>query len=132
MQQEDLFLETEIEAVKALGQRIGGLKALALSMYPAVPPEAAHANLLNKLNPNHAAVFSSEDSTLAKRVGAYHDCHIYKWWLDDKSGYQRSQPSEPKDTDEELVERMEAAASVMAKCVDILDRRKSAELKAVK
>ena len=133
MQQEELFIETEDEAVKALGQRIGGMKVLASSMYPDVPVEAAHANLLNKLNPNHAAVWSSIDRTLAIRVGAYHECYLLRWWHDDSEGFQRGQPTEPKDTDEELVERMEAAAAVMAKCVDILDRRKSAsDLKAVK
>ena len=133
MQQEELFLETETDAVKALAQRIGGLKALSSAMYPEAPPEVGHGNLLNKLNPTHAAVWSSIDAHLAKLVGAQHECHIYKWWCDDNDSYQRSQPTEPKDTDEELVERMEAAAAVMAKCVDILDRRKSAsELKVVK
>ena len=133
MEQEQLFIETETKAVEHLGARIGGMKSLALAMYLDVPPDVAHKNLLNKLNPNHAAVWSSEDRALAIRAGAHHDCHILKWWCDDNEGYQRSQPAEPKDSDEELVERMEAAAAVMAKCVDILDRRKSAkELKAVK
>ena len=131
MHQDQLFIETEIEAVGHLSARIGGKKFLAIGMYPDLPPEVAHKNLLNKLNEQHAAVWSSNDRALAIRVGSHHDCHILKWWCDDNEGYQRSQPSEPKDTDEELVERMEAAAAVMAKCVDILDRRGKG-LKAVK
>ena len=132
MQQEQLFIETETKAVEHLGSRIDGMKVLGMAMYPDLPPDTAHKNLLNKLNPNHAAVWSSEDRTLAVRVGGHHGCHILKWWCDDNEGYQRSQPAEPKDSDEELVERMEAAAAVMAKCVDILDRRKNSELKSVK
>ncbi len=132
MEQEQLFIESESSAVEALAQRIGGMKKLGALMYPELLGDDAHKLLLNKLNPKNRAVFSSEDSRKAKRIGAQFDCHIYKWWCDDKTGYQRSQPTEPKDSDEELVERMEAAAAVMAKCVDILDRRKSAELKAVK
>lgn len=133
MQQEQLFIETEEKAVEHLAARIGGLKALALGMYPDAPAEAAHKNLLNKLNPNHAAVWSSDDRARAVRIGALNDCHILKWWCDDNEGYQRSQPTEPKDSDEELVARMEQCASVMAKCVDILGRRgQSIDLKSVK
>ena len=132
MEQEQLFIESEESAIEALAQRIGGLKKLGCLMYPNMLGDEAHKLLLNKINPKNRAVFSSVDSGLAKRIGAQFNCHIYKWWCDDKDGYQRSQPTEPKDSDQELVERMEAVAAVMAKCVDILDRRKSAELKAVK
>ena len=131
MVQKQLFIESEASAIEALAQRIGGLKKLGCLMWPELLADDAHKLLLNKINPKNRAVFSSEDSRLAKRVGAQFDCHIYKWWCDDKTGYQRGQPSEPQDSDAELVERMEAAAEVMARCVDILDRRKSAKLKAV-
>ena len=133
MEQEQLFIESEESAIEALAQRIGGLKKLGALMYPDLLTDDAHKLLLNKLNPKNRAVFSAVDGRLAKRIGAQFDCHIYKWWCDDTIGYQRSRPAEPKDSDEALVERMEAAAAVMAKCVDILDRRKAAkELKAVK
>ena len=133
MVQEQLFIESEESAIEALAQRIGGLKKLGSLMYPDLLADDAHKLLLNKINPKNRAVFSSADSSTAKCIGAQFDCHIYKWWCDDHEGYQRSQPTEPKDSDRELVERMEAAAAVMAKCVDILDRRKtSKELKAVK
>ena len=132
MQQEQLFIETETQAVEHLAARVGGLKFLASVMYPDVPVDVAHKNLLNKLNPNHAAVWSSDDRSLAIRVSVHHDCLILRHWHDDNEGFQHSQPLEPKDSDEELVKRMEDAAAVMAKCVDILDRRKSAKLKAVK
>ena len=133
MEQDQLFIESEESAIEALAQRIGGLKKLGALMYPDLLTDDAHKLLLNKLNPKNRAVFSSVDSRLAKHIGAQFDCHIYKWWCDDTIGYQRSQPADPKDSDEELVERMEAAAAVMAKCVDILDRRKAAtELKFVK
>ncbi len=131
MNQEELFIESEESAVEALAQRIGGLKKLASMMYPDLLIDDAHKLLLNKINPKNRAVFSSEDSRQAKRVGAQLDCHIYKWWCDDKVGYQRSQTLEPQDSDEELVQRMEDAAAVMAKCVGIMERRKSA-LQSVK
>ena len=132
MEQDQLFIESEREAIEALGQRIGGKKMLAHSMWPDLDPEVALQKLLDKLNKKHKAVWSSEDSSAAKKVGGHHECHIYKWWCDDNEGYQRSQPTEPKDSDEELVKRVEAAVAVMAKCVDILDRRRAAkELKSV-
>ena len=131
MEQEQLFIENESSAIEALAQRIGGMKKLGCLMYPDLLGDDAHKLLLNKLNPKNRAVLSSEDSRAAMRIGAQLDCHLYKWWCDDTIGYQRSQPTEPKASDAELVERMEAAAVVMAKCVDILDRRKSAKLKAV-
>lgn len=132
MVQEQLFIESREHAVLAMAQRIGGTKKIASMCWPNEDIDTAHKRLLAKLDDNRREVLSADDWDLLVRIGAQQDCHILKWWQDDSTGYQRSQPAEPKDSDEELVERMEAAAAVMAKCVDILDRRKTAkELKSV-
>lgn len=133
MEQEQLFIESEESAIEALAQRIGGLKKLGCLMYPDLLGDDAHKLLLNKINPKNRAVFSSVDSRLVKRIGAQFECHIYKHWCDVDEGYQCGQPVEPKDTDDEIADRIEEATKVLAKALDIYAHRESTKnLTAIK
>lgn len=133
IEQQQLFIESREEAVTALAQRIGGKKKLASLMFPTEPVDEAHKKLLAKISPTDRAVLSADDWDLVVRVGRENDCHICKWWADDRTGYQRANPSEPRDSDDELAERIESATVVLAKALDIYARRQGVnEIKAVK
>lgn len=129
MQQEQLFIDSREHAVLALAQRIGGMKRLAGLCWPNDDIDTAHKRLLAKLDESRREVLSADDFDLLIRIGAQHDCHILKWWQDDETGYQRAQPSEPKDTDEQLAQRIEDATTVLAKALDIYNRRQAAKAK---
>jgi len=133
MHQETLFIESREDAVKALAQRLGGLKRLASYAWPTEDIDKSHNRLMAKLDPSRREILSADDWDLLVRIGAEHDCHLLKWWADDTQGYQRSQPSDPKDPDDELATRIEQATAVLAKSLDIYSRRQSARtLKTVK
>jgi hypothetical protein len=133
MQQESLFIESREDAVKALAQRLGGLKRLAAYAWPTEDVDKAHQRLIAKLDPSRREILSADDWDLLVRIGAEHECHILKWWTDDTQGYQRSQPTEPRDADDELAARIEQATVVLAKSLDIYTRRQAARtLKTIK
>lgn len=133
MQQESLFIESREDAVKALAQRVGGLKRLASYAWPTEDVDKAHQRLMAKLDAGRREVLSADDWDVLVRVGAEHNCHILKWWADDTQGYQRGQPCEPKDADDELAMRIEQATAVLAKSLDIYTRRQAARtLKTIK
>ena len=132
MNTEQLFIESREEAVAALAQRIGGKKKLASLMYPALPVDQAHRMLLAKLDEGRREVLSADDWDRICVVGREHDCHVAKWWQDDRCGYQRTNPTEPIDHDEQLVERIERAAEIFSKAMDVYNRRQAAKaLKSV-
>lgn len=133
MEQEQLFIDTREDAIAALAMRIGGKKRLASLMWPNEDIDKAHHRLLAKLDSSRREILSVDDWDRILVIGATQGCHICKWWQDDNTAYQRSQPSEPKDSDDELAHRIESATEVLAKALDIYTRRLAArELKAVK
>lgn len=131
MEQEQLFIETREHAVMALAQRIGGTKKVASMCWPSEDIEVAHKRLLAKLDESRREVLSADDWDLLIRIGAQHECHILHWWASDNNGYQRSQPNEPKDSDDEIAQRIEDATVVLAKALDIYARRQTAKTSKV-
>ena len=127
MEQEQLFIETREHAVLALAQRIGGTKRLASLAWPNEDVDVAHRRLLAKVDEGRREVLSADDWDVFVQIGVQNDCHILKWWSDDQQGYHRSHPCEPKDTDDELANRIEDATKVLAKALDIYARRHEAK-----
>lgn len=110
MSQQPLFLESFGAAVLELarsypgqpnpsgGEFARGPKGFAERLQPNKKPGDAHRWLLDCCNPDREdRKFSDEEREQILRIGREVGCHIVKHYLDDATGYERSEPINPVD-----------------------------------
>jgi hypothetical protein len=94
--QEALFIESFESAVYAVASRVGGMKSLALSIWPA-KGESAERWLSDCLNPDRSAKLSPEEVFQIIRVGRECGVHTVMYFIAEITHYTRPQPTEPED-----------------------------------
>lgn len=115
MSQQPLFLESFGEAVLELarcypgqpkpggGEFIRGPKGFAERLQPNKKPADAQRWLSDCCNPDREdRKFSDEEREQILRIGREIGCHVVKHYLDDATGYKRSEPIDPVDEKERL------------------------------
>lgn len=117
--QEQLFIESFPSAVEAIAARVGGMKGLGLSIWPAKGEDAGKW-LSDCLNPDRAAKLSISEIILIMRIGREAGVHTVMHWLADEVGYTHPAPITLDDRIDEATREMGRAADLLAKSLETL------------
>src|SRR5690554_1231955 len=106
--------------MEATAAACGGKKAFACMLRPdlADDPNAAHRWLLDALNPDRRTEIHAAHLIRACRVAREHGCHILKHWLDDATGYSRSDPVPAQTENQKRARRMRELLDEFARLAD--------------
>lgn len=114
--QSPLFIESLEEAIAALAPVVGGKKKLAVLLRPNEDDATAYKWLLEALSadPDRRAVFKAKHLLLAIKIAREHNVHFLKHWVDDFTGYERTQVA-PKLTEAQklAVRRVQLAQELL-------------------
>lgn len=94
--QQPLWVEDWRDGVRAIGYGIGGMKALALSLWPA-KREKAENWLSDCLNADRSAKLAPEEFLQIISIGREHGIHVLMHHIADQTHYTRPNPVEPED-----------------------------------
>ena len=110
MNQQALFYEDVFEVVRAAVQAAGGAKAVASTLWPAMPVAEAHRKLLDCLNRERPGKLCIEEFLSVLRMAHDVGFHQAKHWIDAATGYQPTPPTDPKIERDRLAEELAKAA----------------------
>ena len=118
-----LYVETEIEALHALAQAVGGWKSLACLLRPelADDPDRAGRWLSDALNDEKRDTWKGEHQLRALRIGKQHDCHVYAAWLNNAAGYEAPKPKAVQSERSRLLDENEKLQAQMRRNYERLD-----------
>lgn len=94
--QPSLHYDSFNDALHDAVQSIGGYKKVGPKLWPERPPDEAAHKLRHCLNRERREKLSPERVLLLLRWARETDFHGAKHFLDDDTGYERSQPVEPE------------------------------------
>ena len=103
--------------------RAGGWKALASAIRPEMSddPERSRRWLSDALNPDRREVLHAEHLITALRVGRRVECHVLKHWLDQETGYQKSEPAGSRPRRVILAERLQELTAELRRVSEELE-----------
>jgi hypothetical protein len=113
MEQMNLIHDDIWSALRGLVSACGGGKAIGGKLWPAKGDKAA-GWLDDCLNPDRQAKLCIEELFELMRIGRNHGFHYAKWFIDDVTFYERSNPSNPAERKAKLQEAFINAANNVA------------------
>ena len=121
-QQQQLFYEDVFDAARAAVQAAGGAKAVAAKLWPNKPIAEAHRELLDCLNRERPRKFCIEEFLAVLRMAREAGFHQAKHWIDADTGYQPTQPADPKIERERLAEEAARLTEAMKNLQRAMER----------
>lgn len=122
MTQAPLFLDSFYDALRSIVEHCGGAKAIGHLLYPSKPIDDARTALLNALNPDRRESLDLEQVAHLLAIGRQHEYHAAKHWLDEETGYTKSEPADPDTEKAEIAKVIEGAAQTMERAMLALKR----------
>lgn len=108
--QQELFYETLIDAIRATVDALGGPKVVGQMLWHEKGTDEARRLLLDCLNPDRAQRLDPERLVLLLKIARAKGVHTAIGWILDEVGYAKPQPVEPEDQQAELIRQFNRAA----------------------
>ena len=118
------FYEDVFDVTRAMVQAAGGAKAVASKLWPHMPVTEAQRKLLDCLNRERPEKLCIEEFLAIVQMANAAGFHQGKHWIDERTGYQPTPPSNPKLERDRLAEEFARAADNFPA---IAARRRAAE-----
>lgn len=125
--QPKLHYEDFNDALHDLVQALGGFKKIGPKLWPEIPAEEAAHRLRHCLNRDRREKLSPHQVLLLLRWGREIDFHGAKHFVDDDTGYLRSQPLDPKEEKNKAIEAVQVAAAGLDRALALLERAQQSE-----
>lgn len=110
---------------------LGGYKKVGPMLWPSLPTAADR--LRHSLNKSRREKLDQHETLHLLALGRAADFHAAKHFLDDQTGYQRSEPRSPADDELRAIRAVESAAEALKSATVALDRvRGENKLRSVK
>lgn len=122
MMQVPLFIEDLRQALEQIVVHAGGPKVVGPKLWPLKSVEEARGALLDALNPHRREKLDLEQIERLLLIGREAGFHGAKHYLDDATGYRRSEPADPKVETDRAAEAVAEAAAALSKAMQTLDR----------
>lgn len=119
MSQHALFHESIADAIRAVVQATGGMKAVGRLLWPEKSADAASKLLVDCLNDTRPERLNPEQVMFLARLGRERGCHAVMLYLARECGYSDPTPIEPEDEKAALQRQYIEAVKTMA---DIMRR----------
>jgi len=132
MDQPRLIYDDLNDAFGDLVRALGGPKVVGAKLRPELPMEQAANWVRDCLNAHRRETFHPEQMVLLLRLGREAGFHAAKQFLDDDTGYTRSQPRDPQDELAELQRTYIDSVNLQRQIADRMERLTRAPIAAVK
>lgn len=132
MDQPRLIYDDLNDALADLVRALGGPKAVGAKLRPELPIEQAANWIRDCLNATRRETFHPAQLILLLRMGREAGFHGAKQFLDDDTGYTRSQPLDPQDQVAELQKAFIESVGHQRQIADRIERLTRSPLAAVK
>lgn len=130
--QQALFYEDVFDVVRAMVQESGGAKVVAGKLWPTMPGGEAQRKLLDCLNRDRPEKLCIEEFLAVVRMAREAGFHQGKHWIDADTGYQPSQPCDPKIERDRLADEFARAADNFKNLQRQVERLAEPSIKAVR
>ncbi len=124
--QQELFYETLIDALRATVDALGGPKVVGSVLWHEMGTDEARRRLLDCLNPDRQHRLDPDRLVLLLKMARAKGIHTAIAWILAEVGYAAPQPVEPQDEEAELL-RQEVAC--MDRLEALMKRRERLRLK---
>lgn len=115
------------DALVDLVQALGGFKKVGPKLWPSLPQEDAAQRLRHSLNKSRREKLSHHETVALLRMGRELGFHNAKHFVDDETGYTKSQPIDPKQERNKAVEAVQGATEALNRALALLERASQPE-----
>jgi len=122
MTQETLWLDTWIDAVKAVIDACGGPKKVGVHLRPDLPADDAGEWLLKTLRPNRREVLSAPQLIELLALGRRNNCDVLAAFVADRTGYDAPKPMRIEAETERVTANLSTMMAHMTREMDRLQR----------
>lgn len=117
-----LFYEDVFDVTRAMVQAAGGAKVVASKLWPHMPIAEAQRKLLDCMNRERPEKLCIEEFLAVVRMAREAGFHQGKHWIDADTGYQPSQPADPKVERDRLAEEFAHLAEAVKNAQRAMER----------
>lgn len=132
MDQPRLIYDDFNDALGDLVRALGGPKEVGAKLRPELPVDQAANWVRDCLNVHRREKFHPDQLLLLLRMGRAQGFHAAKQYLDDDTGYTRSEPRDPADEVSQLQKTFIDSVNLQRQIVDRIERLTRAPIAAVK